>query len=311
MPASIHHQIDRALGAITWDPEKIKAYQKKTGTLSVKKALRPDGDPTCPLPVILGVGTRKSYYDAAGLFFSRAKTLTGHNLLSKLLDPDILTQTFDEFYFAFAPGTLKKTLAAIYKVYLGCKALGWTRMENPVTPTLRSHVKAFRDDFGVRSPRYGYQDKDAERIVQYLVERHSHFALAAELALRCGLRKDELAGLKGKDIDKEKLIIKVIGKGGRYREVPLPAELAGKLNTSRQFIFTPSRSWKSAFFQAVVLAAKVLEIDLTGVHRLRSNFAQNLYEDLREDGLSEDQSRDAVSQQLGHNRCEVTHSYVP
>ena len=37
MPASIHHQIDRALGAITWGPEKIKAFKKETGSPSVKK----------------------------------------------------------------------------------------------------------------------------------------------------------------------------------------------------------------------------------------------------------------------------------
>jgi hypothetical protein len=37
--------------------------------VSVKKSMRPGGDPTKPLPVILGVGTRKSYYDAVSLFF--------------------------------------------------------------------------------------------------------------------------------------------------------------------------------------------------------------------------------------------------
>lgn len=273
--------------------------------------MRPGGDPTKPLPVILGVGTRKSYYDAAGIFFIRAKTLCAHKLLAELLDTQILQQTFDRFYFASAPGTLNKTLAAIYKVYLGCKELGWTKIENPVTTELRIHVKSFRDDFSVRSPRYGYQEEDAERLVQYLTEHDSAFTLAAELALRCGLRKSEIAGIKGEDIDKEKLVIRVIGKGGRYREIPLPDDLSEKLNTSKQYIFTPSRSWKSAFYQAVAKAAKALEIDLTGVHRLRSNFAQNLYEDLREEGLTDNQARDETSQQMGHNRREVTRSYVP
>ena len=273
--------------------------------------MRPGGDPTKPLPVILGVGTRKTYYDAAGLFFTRAKTLTGHKLLARLLDSKIIQQTFDKFYFASASGTLNKTLAAIYKVYLGCKALSWTKIENPVTKELRNHIKSFRDDFSVRNPRFGYQEEDAERIVQYLKDHHSAFALPAELALRCGLRKSEVAGLKGEDVDKQKMIIKVIGKGGRPREIPLPADLAEKLNTSRQFLFTPSRSWKSAYYQAIANAAQALEIDLTGVHRLRSNFAQNLYDDLREEGKTDDQARDETSKQLGHNRREVTHSYVP
>jgi integrase len=184
-------------------------------------------------------------------------------------------------------------------------------MESPVTPDLRNHIKTFLDDFSVRSPRYGYQNEDAKRIVQYLAEQHSQFALAAELALRCGLRKSEVAGLKGKDIDRQKLTLKVVGKGGRMREIPVSADLAEKLNLSRQYIFTPNRSWKSAFSQAVAKAAKALEIDLTGVHRLRSNFAQNLYKDLRQDGLNGVQARDQISQQLGHNRREVTRNYVP
>ena len=199
----------------------------------MKKAFRPGGDPTKPLPIILGIGTRKSYYDAAGLFFIRAKALTGHNLLSILLDPEIIRLTFDRFYTTSAPGTLKKNLAAIYKIYLGCKALGWTKIENPVTTDLREHIKSFRDDFNVRHSRYGYASEDAERIVQYLNEHHSAFALPAELALRCGLRKSEVAGLKGEDIDQEKMVIRVVGKGGRPREIPLPADLAEKLNPSR------------------------------------------------------------------------------
>ena len=311
MAASIHHQIDRALGAVSWDTERILAFQKQTGVISVKKSMRPGGDPTKPLPVILGIGTRKSYYDAAGIFFTRAKALTGHKLLSSLLGPQIIQQTFDKFYATSAPGTLNKTLAAIYKVYLGCKALGWTKIENPVTPSLRAHIKTFRDDFNVRHPRYGYASEDAKRIVQYLNERQSAFALPADLALRCGLRKSEVAGLKGEDIDKEKMVIRIIGKGGRPREIPLPPDLAEKLNTSKQYLFTPSRSWKSAFYRAVVNAAEALDIDLTGVHRLRSNFAQNLYEDLRDDGYSDGKARDVTSKQLGHNRREVTHSYIP
>jgi integrase len=121
----------------------------------------------------------------------------------------------------------------------------------------------------------------------------------------------EIAGIKGVDVDMERMVFKVVGKGGRYREVPLPADLVDKLNTSKQYLFTPSRSWKSAFYQAVARAARALEIDLTGVHRLRSNFAQNMYEDLREEGLSEDEARDETSQQMGHNRREVTKFYVP
>jgi integrase len=311
MTASIHHQVDRALGAVTWNKKEISAYKKKTGVVSVKKAMRPKGDPTKPLPVILGIGTRKSYYDAAGVFFTRAKMLTANGLLSALLDTKIITDTFDRFYINKSAGTLNKTIAAIYKVYLGCKKLGWTKTSSPITAELREHLKTYSDDFSVRIPRYGYKPEDVKKIIEYLGEHDSAFLLPAEIALECGLRKSEIAGLKGKDIDQEKLIIKVVGKGGRYREVPISADLINKLNTSKQFLFSPKRSWKKAFYQAVTNAASKQNIDLSGVHRLRSNFAQNLYEVLLAQGLSDGEARDIVSKQLGHNRRDVTHNYIP
>ena len=311
MSASIRHQVDCALKAVSWSATKIQEYQQSMHVISVKKSLRPGGDPTKPLPVILSVGTRRSYYDAAGLFFALAKEYTGERLLSNLMTTAIIQKTFDRYYYAAAPGTLKKLLAAIQKVYLGCKKIGWVIGENPITPELRMHIKTFRDDYNIRRPRYGYQPDDARHIVQYLAEHNSTFTLAAELALRCGLRLSEIAGLKGDDVDKAKGVVKVIGKGGRYREVPLPPDLAAKLNTSMQYIFTPSRSWKSAFYRAVVEACRALDIKLTGVHRLRSNFAQNLVQDMQKQGHSEDQARGEASRQLGHNRLEVTRAYAP
>jgi integrase len=311
MPASIHHQVDRALDAITWNTKEITAYKKETGVVSVKKAMRPEGDPTKPLPVILGIGTRKSYYDAAGLFFTRAKMLTGFGLLSSLLDKDVLLATFDRFYFNKSAGTLNKTIAAIYKVYLGCKKLGWIKTPSPVSTELREHLKNYSDDFSVRVPRYGFIPEDADKIIEYLKEHDSAFLLPAEIALHCGLRKSEIAGLKGENVDKEDMIIKVVGKGGRYREVPLPDDLVEKLNTSKQFLFSPKNSWKNAFYQAVSKAANSLDIELSGVHRLRSNYAQNYYDELRKDGLTENEARDIVSKNLGHNRRDVTHGYIP
>lgn len=311
MPASIHHQVDRALDAVTWNTKEITAYKKETGVVSVKKAMRPEGDPTKPLPVILGIGTRKSYYDAAGLFFTRAKLLTGNGLLSSLLDQDVLLFTFDRFYTNKSAGTLNKTIAAIHKVYLGCKKLGWIKIPSPITAELRKHLKTYSDDFNVRVPRYGFNPADAERIINYLQEHDSAFLLPAEIALQCGLRKSEIAGLKGENVDKEEMIIKVIGKGGRYREVPLPDDLVEKINSSKQFLFSPKSSWKNAFYQAVSNAANSLDIELSGVHRLRSNYAQNLYDKLRNDGLTENEARDIVSKNLGHNRRDVTHGYIP
>jgi hypothetical protein len=92
--------------------------------------------------------------------------------------------------------------------------------------------------------------------------------------------------------------------------VELPADLAVKLNTSKEYLFTPNQSWKSAFYQAVRQAARELGIKISGLHRLRSNYAQEKYRKLRKQGKPDMAARLAVSQALGHNRVDVMGSYV-
>jgi integrase len=309
--SSISNQVNHALALVTWDKEQIINYQAKKGVKSVKKSLRPGGDPTQPLPVILGINTRRTYYQAATLFFKRAEDITGEGLLATLMDPDIITTTFEEYYTDAAPGTVYKLLAAIEKVHLGSARLGWTKASCPITPEFREWVKSFRDDSDVRSPRFGYRPEDAEKVVAYLKDKKSAYALPAELALRCGLREDEIAGLKGENVDAERHLLHITGKGGRYRPVPIPEELLSQLNRSRQYLFTPSASWRAGFRRTVRDATKALEIEISGVHRLRANFAQNKYHEFLTQRMNDREARRCVSELLGHARIDVTYKYVP
>ena len=309
--SSISNQVDHALAKVTWDKKQIADYQAKQGVLSVKKSLRPGGNPTQPLPVILGINTRRTYYQAATLFFKRSEEMTGEGLLATLMDPDIVATTFEEYYTDAAPGTVNKLLAAIEKVHLGCTRLGWTKAPCPVTTEFREWVKSFRDDSDVRSPRFGYQPDDAEKVVAYLKEKRSVYALPAELALRCGLREDEIAGLKGENVDVERHLLHITGKGGRYRPVPIPEDLLNPLNSSKQYLFTPSASWRAGFRRTVGEATRDLGIGISGVHRLRANFAQNKYHDFLNQGMDDHEARLKVSELLGHARIDVTFKYVP
>jgi site-specific recombinase XerC len=71
--------------------------------------------------------------------------------------------------------------------------------------------------------------------------------LPAELALRCGLREDEIAGLKGENVDVEQRLLHITGKGGRYRSVPIPEDLLSRLNSSKQYLFTQVLPGEPAF----------------------------------------------------------------
>ncbi len=309
--SSISNQVNHALAKVTWDKEQIADYQAEHGISSVKKSLRPDGDPTQPLPVILGINTRRTYFQTATLFFKRAEDITDEGLLVTLMNPDIIMTTFEEHYADAAPGTVNKLLAALEKVHLGCTKLGWTKAPCPITPELRKWVKSFRDDSNVRSPRFGYKPEDAEKVVAFLKDKKSAYAVPAELALRCGLREDEIAGLKGENIDVEQKLLHITGKGGRYRPVPIPEDLLSRLNHSKQYLFTPSASWRAGFRRTVREATKALGIEISGVHRLRANFAQNKYQTFLNQGMDEREARRRVSELLGHARIDVTYKYIP
>ena len=308
---SIENQVAFALDILRWNKEQIEAYKARHHVRSAKKALRPGGNPTKGLAAILSRRTRDCYLETATPFFDRARKLSGKKLLGELISEDIVLRTLDAEYRDHMPATLQTLLAAIAKVHMGCRRLRWTRLPSPVTPALREHVKAYRDDGHVRQPRFGYHENDAVRIVQHLQEQGSSFALAAEIALGCGLRISEIAGLSGKDIDKDRKLLHIVGKGGRHRDVPLPDEIAIQLDPSLVRIFQSTRSWKTAFYQAVRRAARELGIGISGVHRLRSNYAQQLHKDLMKDGKKDREARREVSRRLGHNRVEVTNSYIP
>jgi len=129
--------------------------------------------------------------------------------------------------------------------------------------------------------------------------------------LSCGLREDEIAGLKGENIDVENRLLHITDKGGRYRPVPIPEDLLSQLNRSKQYLFTPSASWRAGFRRTIMEATKALGIEISGVHRLRANFAQNKYQDFLAQGTDEREARRRIYELLGHARIDVTYKYIP
>ncbi len=83
------------------------------------------------------------------------------------------------------------------------------------------------------------------------------------------------------------------------------------MNNSKEFLFTPNQAWKSKFYQAVRQAACELGIKISGLHRLRSNYAQEKYRNLRTKGKADREARQEVSTSLGHNRIDVVGGYIP
>jgi site-specific recombinase XerD len=55
---------------------------------------------------------------------------------------------------------------------------------------------------------------------------------------------------------------------------------------------------------------KTLGIEISEVHRLRANFAQNKYQDFLTQGMDDRRVRGQVSELFGHARIDVTYKYV-
>src|SRR5271157_3863507 len=305
---SITHQVARCLDQVTLTKEEIEVYKIEHDTVSVKKALRPGGDPTKLLPNILGIGTVKTYFRTGKVFFERAKELSGENMLGVLLTREVILATFDAHYASAALGTASKLQAAIKHIFAGALLLGWVHGKCPIENDLRE----LKSDH-VLKHRYGYFPEDAKRIIEYL-SVHSHtFCLPAEIALKCGLRENEISGLKVSDVNSQEKFLRFKGKGGKGREVPIPTSLLEKLSLIRtpNYYFTPSESWCANFRTTVQKACMAVGIDGSGVHRLRATYAQLQYTKFRMAGMNDRQARLAVSKLLGHNRIDVTYAYIP
>ncbi len=230
--ASIAHQVHRCLEQVTLTKEEIERMKLALAGRSVKQSLRPRGDPTKPLPEIIGKGTQKTYFRTGRTFFEQAKELTGEKQLGRLLTREIILNTFDYHYTSCAPGTAYRIQAAIKKIYAGALKLGWVNGKYPIENDLRD-----RDENHVRTHRYGYHPADAETIVAYLTEIRSPYALPAEIALRCGLRENEIADLKGGHVDRQRRLLCFKGKGRRYREVPISPLLLERLGETTGYYF--------------------------------------------------------------------------
>jgi integrase len=311
--ASTKYQVKQALDCIFMEKDEIDEYKARTGVSSVSKAMRPNGDPTRQRERITSIRTRDAYYEVCTRFFNLARGLTGKKQLRDLLDPNVIILTMDTYEFDKSPNTNATLMSAINKLYLACLRVGYIKgdpKDLPITPEVRAHVNGY-NVYGVpHKPRFGYQAEDAALIVAWLKAQNSPFALAAEVVHQAGLRLAEVAGLRSNQVDPAGAL-HIKGKGGRPRSVRIDKELVEKLKTSEQYLFSPTRKWKRKFWQEVRKATRALGIETSGIHRLRANFAQDLYDSLIAAGASEKDARKVLAEALGHNRTDVTGSYVP
>jgi integrase/recombinase XerD len=212
-----------------------------------------------------------------------------------------------------APSTVARRVAAV-RTYFRHLILIGTRTENPAAPLQLPRRPR-------RLPR-ALSPAETERLIDAAIgttPRSLRDRALVELLYGAGLRVSEAVGLEKNGVDTEERIVRVLGKGGKERLVPLgrPAAEAvrrylalGRAHLDRRYrpeLFLNARGGPltraGAFLILRRLAEKAgLEPERVHPHLLRHSFATHLLEggaDLR-----------SVQEMLGHADLGTTERYT-
>lgn len=157
----------------------------------------------------------------------------------------------------------------------------------------------------VRLPRAQARPVDEAGYRQALAAADDRERLAILLAAQCGLRRGEIARARREDIEQDLLgsVLRVTGKGGHVRLVPLPDALAATMSQQAPGWFFPSPVGTGHLTPHHLgkIVSRLLPQGYT-THSLRHRCATTAYaatRDLR-----------AVQDLLGHSKPETTANYV-
>lgn len=176
-----------------------------------------------------------------------------------------------------------------------------------------------------------------EQVSMIAAAQREHNALATQIAHAAGLRQHELYTLRpayeqpasphrnwspDRFTGREGVLYTVQGKGGLVREVLIPRDLAGRLESRRlaepvsardqgvryekHYAIGAGRAWAASFRTAAERALGWNQ----GPHGVRHAYAQERMRELQSSGFPYRQALAVVSQELGHFRPDITEVYL-
>ena len=199
--------------------------------------------------------------------------------------------------------TLKSYFQSIKKLNLTANAT-FSSSKNDWTSGVNIPVSG--NTAKLREPKMSRQSMD--KVLNKLDFRHAtHRAIACAEAL--GLRACEAVKLQGKHIDLQRGVVCMVGKHGRYREIPIPEAkkdlLEGFKNEfSDCRIANVKADSVNATLQRICKREDIHDLDgsKSGIHAVRKLYATEQFEDKLSQGMDERQAWGDVSEQLGHGR---------
>ncbi len=255
--------------------------------------------------------TMKTYMNLCCTFAKWAKAEHG---VKKLVDlkPEITEKYFEKLKAeGKSPWTLQTVRSALRKLETGVKV----RFQRTVEIVPKNLTLPIRER-KARKNRGAYSREDADRIIGAVRKDNYQMGLLLETQDTMGLRIHEVVKIRVRDIDFRQGMLAVKGKGGRVRQLPVPPNILKKFRAvmERQNLPANRRIFSERIRKVerhVKTVCQRLGIAEKGTHGFRHHYAISEYLRLRMSGLTDRQARRAVSRLLGHNRIDVTYSYIP
>lgn len=231
----------------------------------------------------------------------RPQTLVSYERILLALDRDNdlysmntleLEQWFDDL--DVAPATRNAYLSAIRTFYKWATAQGHVA-EDPA-----------KDIENARTPRRLPRPIARDDLAKAMFVADNRMRLVLSLGAYGGLRQGEIGGLRGSDIDLQNKTIRILGKGGAERVIPLAAQVEQSLiahgfRQGRLILPDSLNSRQSRFISDIVRAHFVNLRMPWGCHSLRHYFATEVFRQTKDLLL--------VSHLLGHASVATTQKY--
>ena len=137
----------------------------------------------------------------------------------------------------YAPSTVNRNLSTVRSLFQWLTETGILEFD-PAKP-----VKLLPDIDNANTP--ALSDSDALKLLKASSANPRHFAMVSVL-LYLGLRRSEVTGLKWEDLQtgREGVVLNVLGKGSKYRRIPVPKPVVDALKT---ITATPSRALECGY----------------------------------------------------------------
>ncbi len=212
------------------------------------------------------------------------------------------------------PSTIKRKKASLSSFFKYLLVKGYVK-KNPIklisTPKLAKRLPEFVSEKNVQS---------LLEIDFFSIKTYSELLprMILETFYATGIRVSELVGLKNQSIDKSRLTIKVLGKGGKERVLPIHPEFLKMIehfneikqetfgDNKSEFFFVTTKGKKIyrelVYHITSTCLAEINSISKKSPHILRHTFATHL--------LNEGAELNAIKELLGHSNLSATQLYT-